>query len=312
MLEFMNSVGDLIDTIDLTGWRSNADEKIARQLVDSFQRIGFAYVTGHGVPDETVERAFDASRQFFHQDPAQLDTVHYRHANKYHGFVPRGATPGIGSFHEMYDLGLDIPTTYRGPGAVMRTTPNLWPENLPMFRPAVERYQGAMRDLADSILAALAVGLGLPADFFRIRCAEPHAQMRLLHYLPFAADSADRFSVGRHCDYETVTILAQDDVGGLQVSGPDGQWINVPPLDGTFVLNAGDMLTRWTNGLLPATPHRVLSPTDTERFSVAFFYATSYDVVVEPALPPADPDGPQYEPITTGAYMWQRFTEEGI
>lgn len=308
----MNAVAEKIAVIDLADWRASASEETALQLVDSFRRTGFAYVTGHGVPSDTVAGLFDAAHQFFAQDAGQLEAVHYRHANNYHGFVPMGVTPGTGSLHELYDAGMDVSSTYRGPGEMLRSTPNLWPKGLPGFRPAVERYQAAMRDLADSVLAAMAVGLSLPGDFFKVRCVEPHAQMRLLHYLPASDTPEDVFSVGRHCDYEVVTVLAQDNVGGLQVRGPDLDWINVPPMDGAFVLNAGDMLTRWTNGLLPATPHRVVSPRSCERFAVAFFYATSYDVMVEPVLPPARPDGPTYEPIATGAYIEKRFTEEGI
>jgi isopenicillin N synthase-like dioxygenase len=306
----MSAVGEAIAVVDLTDWRENGDEKIARQLTESLQRTGFAYVTGHGVPPETIAAAFGAARQFFHQDPEELDAVHYRHANKYHGFVPRGLTPA--ALHELYDCGMDIPSSYRGPGEKLRSTPNLWPPKLPGFQVAIERYQAAARELADHALAALAAGLSLPGDFFKVRCAEPHAQMRLLHYLQAPDTPEDVFSVGRHCDYEVVTILAQDDVGGLQVRGSDDQWIQVRPIEGALMLNAGDAFTRWTNGLIPATPHRVVSPRTGERFAIAFFYATSYDVTMEPVLPPAIPDGPTYEPITTGAYMWKRFTEEGI
>ncbi|TCR16041.1 2OG-Fe(II) oxygenase family protein [Streptomyces sp. BK205] len=310
---FMNVAAEqTIDMIDMSEWRKNADQATAIQLVDSFQRTGFAYITGHGVPAATVADVLEASRQFFAQDAARLDAVHYRHAGHYHGYVPKGVIPGTGSFHEIYDTGMDIPTDYEGPGAFMRAIPNLWPENLPEFRPAIERYQLAMRELCDEVLCAISVGLELPADFFKVRCAEPHAQMRLLHYVPRPDAPDDALSVGRHSDYEAVTILAQDDVGGLQIRDPEGEWINVPPIEGAFVINAGDMLTRWSNGRIPATPHRVLTPKEQERFSVAFFYGTSYDVLIEPIGEPVNEKARQYEPITTGAYMEKRFTEDGI
>lgn len=299
-----------IATIDLEPWRTKADEKTALQLVESLQYTGFVYVTGHDVSASTVSDAFDAARSFFRLDPEQLDAVHYRHAMKYHGYVPPGITKVAG--HELYDTGMDLPSTYVGPGDVLRSVPNLWPADLPGLRPALERYQVAMRGLADSVLQAIAVGLSLSPDFFEARCAEPHAQLRLLHYLQAPDSEEDVFSVGRHSDYETVTILAQDNAGGLQVWGPHGTWICVPPVEGTFVINAGDMMPRWTNGLLPAAQHRVASPRASDRHAIAFFYGTSYDVVIEPALPPAQPDGEAYVPITTGAYMYKRFTEEGI
>lgn len=304
------NVMEQIATIDLGPWRATADEKTAVALVESLKYTGFAYVTGHGVPADTVSDVLDAARRFFSQAPEQLDAVHYRHAMKYHGYVPRGITPV--AYHELYDTGMDIPGSYEGPGAVLRSVPNLWPKDLPGFRPAIERYQVAMRELADTALGAIAVGLSLPGDFFKVRCAEPHAQMRLLHYLQIPDRGEDVFSVGRHSDYETITILAQDNAGGLQVRAPSGNWISVPPVEGAFVINAGDMMPRWTNGVLQAAQHRVASPTASDRYAVAFFYATSYDVVIEPVLPPASADSKVYEPITTGAFMYKRFTEEGI
>jgi isopenicillin N synthase-like dioxygenase len=304
------NVVDTVATIDLEPWRTSADEKTAIALVESLKGTGFAYITGHEVPAQTVSDAFDAAHSFFNQDPQQLDALHYRHAMNYHGYVPPGITPA--AYHELYDVGMDIPSGYRGPGDVLRSTPNLWPPGLPGFRPAIERYQAAMRGLADTVLGAVAVGLSLPADFFAVRCAEPHAQLRLLHYLQVPDTGEDVYSVGRHSDYETVTILAQDNAGGLKVWGPQEEWIDVPPLEGAFIVNAGDMMPRWTNGLLPAAQHRVSSPVAGDRYAIAFFYGTSYDVVIEPALPPAGKDTEVYEPITTGAYFYKRFSEEGI
>lgn len=301
---------DTIDLVDLGPWRTGADEKTALRLVEAMRHTGFVYITGHGVPATTVADVFDAAQQLFSQSPEQLDAVHYRHAMNYHGWVPRRNTPA--AYHELFDLGVDIPSSYEGPGAELRTAPNLWPQGLPTFRPSIERYQGEMRDLADSVLGAIAVGLSLPADFFKVRCSEPHAQMRLLHYLQVPDTGEEVFSVGRHSDYEAVTILAHDDVGGLQVWGQDENWIDVPPIDGAFVVNAGDMLARWTNDVIPAGQHRVVSPTASERYAVAFFYATSYDVDIVPAVQPARPDGRVYEPVTTGAFMYMRFKEEGM
>jgi isopenicillin N synthase-like dioxygenase len=306
------AAGETIAVIDLAAWRENADETTATRLVDSFQRTGFAYVTGHGVPGDTVAGVFEASRQLFHQDAEDLDALHYRHARNYHGYVPPGVTEGTFSYHEFYDTGMELESSYEGPGAFMRRIPNLWPEKLPDFKPAIQRYQAAMRVLCDEILSAIAVGLGLSADFFKIRSADPHAQMRLLHYLPRHDAEDDSLSVGRHRDYEAVTILAQDNVGGLQVRGPDKQWIDVPPIEGAFVINAGDLLSRWTAGRVPATPHRVLTPKTEERFSVAFFYGTSYDVLIEPIGEPVTEYAKKYVPMTTGAYMEKRFTEDGI
>lgn len=292
-----------ISVIDLTGWRASGDVQVARRFLDAFRKTGFAYVSGHGVPREIVDDAFAASHAFFAHDPETLDAIHYRHANKFHGFVPRGVSEGMGAYHEWYDVGRDVDDGYVGPGSLVRSVPNLWPEGLPAFRPAIERYQAAVRDVADCVLSAIATAVSLPQDFFRSRCTDAHVLTRLLHHVPPPAEVADTYSVGEHCDYEMFTLLYQDDVGGLQVRGRHGNWIEVPPIDNTFVVNAGDMLTHWTNGLIPATPHRVLSPRTTDRYSIAYFYATSYDVVIEPVLPPVEGLDQQFEPITTGDYI---------
>lgn len=305
----MTVVGQGIALVDITEWRERSDAAVAERVVEAFRDTGFAYVTGHGVPPELVAEVFAASRELFAQPPERMAALHHRHANDFRGHVPVGQTPGPGGRYETFDIGLELPDDYDGPGRLLRATPNLWPD-LAGFRDTVVRYQAAMRTLADSVLAAVATGLGLPGDFFLSRCREPHGQLRLLHYPPQPGGRPDALSVGRHSDYEALTVLAQDSVGGLQARGPDGGWTDVRPVPGAFVLNVGEMLTRWTNDLLPATPHRVRSPREQDRYSVAFFYATSYDTLIEP-LPRPDVAAGRYEPITTGEYLWQRLGEVG-
>lgn len=305
----MTVAGQSIALIDITGWRERAAGEVARQVVEAFQDTGFAYVTGHGVAPDLVEGVFAASRALFAQDADRMAALHHGRANNFHGHVPVGQTPGPGSRYETFDLGLELPGGYTGPGSGLRGTPNLWPE-LAGFRDTVTRYQDAVRALADSVLGAVATGLGLTGDFFLTRCREPHGQLRLLHYPRRPDAEPGELSVGRHSDYEALTVLAQDSAGGLQVRGPDGGWSDVAPVPGAFVLNVGEMLTRWTNDLLPATPHRVLSPRERDRYSVAFFYATSYDTRIEPlVLPPATDS--HYPAVTTGEYLAQRLGEVG-
>jgi isopenicillin N synthase-like dioxygenase len=297
-----------IALIDIAEWRTKADPGTARRIVDAFQDLGFAYITGHGVDPALIDGIFTASRGFFSQDATRMARLHHRNAGNFRGHVPIGQTPGPGGRYETFDIGLELPPGYTGPGHALRETPNLWPEPLE-FRATIRRYQNAMRELADSVLSAVATGLGLAGDFFLTRCGQPHAQLRLLHYPPQRDAAEGDLSVGRHSDYEALTILAQDAVGGLQVRTPDGGWINVRPRPDAFVLNVGEMLTRWTNDLLPATPHRVLSPRDRHRYSVAFFYASSYDTLIEPVPQPGDTR--HYEAITVGEYLSRRLGEVG-
>jgi isopenicillin N synthase-like dioxygenase len=167
-----------------------------------------------------------------------------------------------------------------------------------------------MRRLADAVLSMIVTGLGWPSDYFLCRCDKPTAQLRILHY-PRQVASGDTLSVGPHSDYEALTILSQDDVGGLQIRRPDGSWIDVTPIPDAFVLNIGEMLTMWTNGLLPATLHRVRTPRSADRYSVAFFYGTNYDAVIEPPAAELGPGLTRHEPTTAGEYLERRLREVG-
>ncbi|TCR16049.1 2OG-Fe(II) oxygenase family protein [Streptomyces sp. BK205] len=307
----MTSEANGIALIDITDWRTGADREVAHRLVGAFRDTGFACVTGHGVPPDAVAGVFDAARRLFGLDNTRLAALHHSHARNFRGHVPLGEAPGPGAGYEVFDIGLELPDTYRGPGDTLRATPNLWPE-MDGFRSQVLDYLGSVRRLADCVLSAIAVELGGSPDFFACRSREPHGQLRLLHYPRQPLAPEDALSVGRHSDYEALTVLAQDSVGGLQVRRPDGSWRDIQPVEGAFVLNVGEMLMRWTNGLLPATPHRVLSPRSRDRYSVAFFYAASYDTVIEPIGPLARPgQDPSYESVTVGEYLQRRFTEVG-
>lgn len=126
---------------------------------------------------------------------------------------------------------------------------------------------------------------GLEKDFFNKEFTDdPFVQLAMFHYPPNPASKKGQevWGVGRHTDYGMLTILLQDDVGGLQVETEDGSWIDVPPVPGSFVVNIGDMLEIWTSGAFKAKPHRVkVSPTK-PRLSVAMFYEPGFDCVVSP------------------------------
>lgn len=126
---------------------------------------------------------------------------------------------------------------------------------------------------------------GLSKDFFNQKFTQqPFAQIGLFHYPPHTTvkRDCDVWGVGRHTDYGVLTILLQDDVGGLQVETKDGSWIEVPPVPGSFVINLGDILEVWTRGAVRAAPHRVKVSSTHDRLSVAMFYAPGFDCVVMP------------------------------
>jgi isopenicillin N synthase-like dioxygenase len=182
------------------------------------------------------------------------------------------------------ELSADHPRVRRG---VPLHGPNLFPENLPGFRQTVLAYMDAMTQLGHALMAGLAESLDLPADYFRERFfREPLTLFRIFRYPPLVQADDDirlRWSVGEHTDYGLLTLLLQDDVGGLQVRTPAG-WIEAPPIPGTVLCNLGDMLERMTRGLYRSTPHRARNTSHRERLSFPFFFDPDWDAEVRPVV----------------------------
>jgi isopenicillin N synthase-like dioxygenase len=174
---------------------------------------------------------------------------------------------------------------------------------LPAFRRRALEYADAMDGFARRMLPAVAVALDLPPDWFDAAFRQSQFSLRLSHYPPVAA-AANQFGIAQHTDSNFMTFLAQTDVPGLQVRMPSGDWLGVPFIPGSFAVNAGDMMKRWTNGRFKSTPHRALPPVGRHRYAIPFFLGPRFDQVIE-CLPtcagPGNP--PRWEPITYAA--WQ-------
>lgn len=291
-----------IPTIDLSD--ANAQD----QILQAYSTVGFAYVAGHGIDDDLVSAVFDASRRF-HSLPlgvkmqVEVDALH-------RGYIPiasstdrgselgRAARPNQSESFMMMREGADDPLVYL-------EGPNQWP-TLEGFRPAVEAYDTALSVLAASIVELLADALG---DDGTMRSAfdTPTTWLRLLRYPPRPAGApADEFGSAPHTDFGAITLLALDGVGGLEVRDPDGAWIDVPPQPGTFVMNTGEMVRRWSNGRLRATPHRVVNPSGRERYSVPYFFDPHMTTAVRPldiAGNTVGPDVARFAPVRFDQYV---------
>lgn len=296
-----------IPVIDLADWLDGTDEARARAAaawVSACLDPGFAYVVHHGVPWSQVTSLFGTARELFGLPADDLDAIHYRHGRRFRGFVPVGDPYAPPCTKENFDCGLPI-DGYAGPGDELATCPNLWPAQLPAVERDLEIYLARLRGLGEQLFAMLAVGFGRRPDHFAAIVDRPVVTLRLLHYPVHDGE----LSVGTHTDYEALTILAQDDVGGLQIRPRGSSWIDVPPVPEAFVVSIGEMATGWTNGRLRATDHRVLAPQGSDRYSVAFFFAPNYDAIVAPLADPLDGEAPS-EPVATGDYLQHRLLEE--
>lgn len=159
--------------------------------------------------------------------------------------------------------------------------------------------------LSRSLLRAFALALDLREDHFLASFRKPQTQLSLLHYPPQPpAAPEDEYGIRPRADATAFSMLYQDEVGGLQVQGLDGGWIAAPPIPGTYVINIGDMMARWTNDRFASTKHRVFNRTGRERYSLPFFGIPDFDAVVE-CLPTCHGPGnpPKYPPLKVGDFI---------
>ena len=214
-----------------------------------------------------------------------------RGGGSWRGYFPVGAelTLGLPDRKEGLYFGAELPTDH--PKVVAGTPlhgPNLFP-HLPGFREAVLEYMDALTGLGHVLMEGIALSLGLEASYFDERyTSDPLILFRVFNYppLPKREPGAAPWSVGEHTDYGLLTILRQDEAGGLQVETRSG-WIDAPPLPGSFVCNIGDMLDRMTGGVYHSTPHRVRNESGRDRLSLPFFFDPGFDAEVRPIDPGA-------------------------
>lgn len=245
---------------------------------------GFFYITGHGVEKGLQQRLEDLSRRFFAQDiEAKMEIQMARGGRAWRGYFPVGGelTSGQPDLKEgVYfgaEIGDDHPMTRAG---VPMSGPNLFPSNIPGFRETILEYLAVMTELGHALMRGIALSLGLDESYFEEHyTGDPLILFRIFNYP--AQGAATGWGVGEHTDYGLLTILMQDESGGLQVKS-QSQWIEAPPVPGSFVCNIGDMLDRLTGGLYRSTPHRVRNLSGRDRLSFPFFFDPNFNAEVKP------------------------------
>jgi isopenicillin N synthase-like dioxygenase len=299
-----------IPVIDLAGLRDGSGAgAVARDIRAALGSAGFMYVRNHGVPSEVLDQAFAATRAFFDLPEADKMALHISRS----GLALRGYTEMFGentdplNTRDMKEC-IDIGPDHGGPVTPF-FGPNLWPAAMPEFGPCIMAYHDRMLGLARLVLRGIALSLDLRADHFEPMLTHPISILRLLHYPPQTGRiDGSVMGIGAHTDYGNLTILAQDDVGGLQVMNRDGVWVEGPPIPGTFVVNIGDLIQRLTNNVYLANLHRVINTSGRERYSIPFFLDADFDTVIAPLPGCVTADNPQaYAPVTCGAHKWGRF-----
>jgi isopenicillin N synthase-like dioxygenase len=301
----------LIDFAGMLGTDAASKAPVAAAVRDACTNVGFFYVSNHGVPAELIATIFAQAPRFFGRPLADKMRWHVKNSSHFLGYVAmrdENANPAVGKgdLHEAFDfVPDDVQLESEFLAGDFRRAGNLWPEDMPGFRDVMTRYGIETRVLAKRLFAAFALALELPENYFASLSSAPMALIRLLHYpsTPGPFNEA-ALGTGAHTDHECFTILCQDGVQALQVRNRRGVWIDAPPIPGTFVVNIGDLMARWTNGIFASTYHRVANMSGRARYSLPCFIGANADAVIE-ALPSCvSPDRPaKYPPVIAGEYV---------
>ena len=309
----MSETIPVIDLADYFGGGDAARQAMARQVRGALTEVGFMVITGHDVPQTLIDRTFDQAKRV-HSLPMERKLAlrlnnhnnGYMAMNRYAVWtsdVNRNDKPDLNeAFFIKRERAPDDPLLLSGRRFV---GPNVWPDEaeLPGFRAATLDYVDRLDHLARRIMPAVATALDLPADWFDRAFAESQFSFRLSHYPPVPAE-ANQFGIAPHTDANFLTFLPQSAVPGLQVRMPSGDWQDVPAIPGSFAVNSGDTMRRWTNARFKSTPHRALPPVGVDRYAIPFFVGPHIDTIVECLPGCASAERPaQWPPITYGAWL---------
>lgn len=266
------------------------------QLRDATHRVGFFQLTGYGGAPGQAEDLLATIKRFFDLPLEERMKLDNRLSPHFRGYTRMGTeiTQGRADAREQIDYSPDREPVKEYPREQpywLLQGPNMWPdESLPELEPAAMAWAELMSKVGNELLRAIAVSLELPEDYFDEPFRDTPAWMgKLVHYVGGVVEAAGDQGVGSHADYGFVTLLLQDDVGGLEVLPPGAsEWVPVEPLPGALVVNLGEMLEVATEGYLAATIHRVQAPPPgVDRYSVPFFWSPRLDAVIDPVpLPP--------------------------
>lgn len=287
------AISALIPVIDFGPYfagEPGALDKLANHLRHACENVGFFYAANHGVAQEIIDRGFAASR-LFHALPLEEKLKLKLNENNI-GYLPMNASTQAAStvhtatkpnqnesFFISHDRGADHPDVLAG--APLRGR-NQWPEGLPGLREDMMAYFNALRGMCDKMLPGFATALDMPPDFFAPFFAnEAHSNLRFLHYPPQEDTSENTFGTAPHTDNSFMTALARTDVPGLAIRLASGEWFAPPIIPGTFLINLGNIMRRWSNDRFLSTPHGVINESGTDRFSIAYFHSPNPASVIE-------------------------------
>ena len=319
-----------VPVVDLSAYfsGSEADKKrVAAEIDAACRSIGFLIVSGHGVPQDLIDRVDRTSRAFFDLPVAEKEQCHPDNPDVWRGYYGMatstlsdtigkvGDLPDLREYYTMNNPSVDrADPYYQTDAARIIFAPNIYPAGITDFEAAWSEYYKVMEVLATALMRLFALALGLDEDWFDDKIDRHMTNLTVSNYPePKQAVSSRQMRAGPHTDYGSLTILAPTGApGGLQVRTLAGEWVDVPYVPGAFIINIGDMMQRWTNDHWLSNMHRVANPPQavaamSPRQSIAFFLHPNHDSVIE-CIPTCREPGvrPKFEPIVAGAYMMEK------
>lgn len=299
----------VIDLAPLAGGGRDDIAQVGAAMREAAERIGFFYVRNHSIDAALIAQVETLARRFFAHPLDEKLAV--KPIDRHRGFLQIGQAKMYDKakvdLKESYIWGVDFATDDPDYLAGNRMIgPNRWPQYMPEMRPLLNTYLAAAHDCARTMLRALALSLGATEDTFVRSYDKPISRASLIYYPPQDPESNEQqYGVAPHTDYGVLTLLHQDQVGGLQVATRRGEWVTAHPIPGTLVINSGDLLGRWTNDRFKSNPHRVVNSSGRERLSIAVFADPDFDTVIEPVVQPGE--AAKYGPVACGDYILGRL-----
>ncbi|KAH7386130.1 hypothetical protein BKA66DRAFT_415369 [Pyrenochaeta sp. MPI-SDFR-AT-0127] len=325
----------VIPLIDFSAFLSGdptAKRHAANAVLKGFQNAGFIYLKNHGISPATIATIFAHSANFFARPKHQKDALAWYSAAANRGYTAQGREKLVvleetGTEAELRKIVPDLKESMEIGRDDQPETPNMWPSGdqaANEFRTETMRFFDTCKHLHMQVMRAIALGMGIQESWFDPFTDAGDNTLRLLHYPGVSKSIFNRddgqlqVRAGEHSDYGSITLLFQDERGGLQVRSPKGTFVDATPIEGTIVVNAGDLLARWSNDTIKSTLHRVVEPPSKSdeankdqyppRYSIAYFCNPNYESMIEAIPGTYETAGRKYGDVRSGEYLIQRLT----
>lgn len=306
-----------VPTLDIRRFATDKDNFVA-EIGKAYTEFGFCGISGHGIPDEVVANTYAAIKQFFALPNEVKAKYHKPGQGGARGYTAVGVEKAKDSNHpdlkEFWHVGRELD----GPAPHPSLYPNVWPTEVDGFKQATYALYSELEKLGNTVLEALALFLRQEQSYFADKVNYGNSILRPIHYPPIKDTSTQSIRAGQHEDINLITLLVGSNEAGLEILRRDGSWLPVTTIEGTIVVNIGDMLQRLTNHVLPSTTHRVVNPAGAAagepRYSIPFFMHPNPDYVIKTLDSCISADRPNRypEPINSNDYLMQRLEEIGL